>query len=119
MIYKRRTDEEWIGIIQACKSSSYSDIQWCQQNNISISTFYRKLNTLREKASLNELSKTIVPDEQEVVQVNFEDELPKSFHAVNSEVALHLNINGIAIDVLNSATQRTIENTLQSLRSLC
>lgn len=119
MTYKRRTDEEWIGIIQTCKSSGYSDIEWCQQNNISISTFYYKLNILREKASLNELPKAIVPDEQQVVQVNLKDELPTSFQATNDEVALRLNINGIAIDVLNSASQRTIENTLLSLRSLC
>lgn len=121
MAQTRRTEAEWINIIQTCKSSGYSDIEWCRLNNIPVSTFYRKLSILRDKACADDLSKPIVPDEQEVVEVNLHQEqpLPKVTQQVNNEVALRLNINGVTIDILNTAAKATIENTLQSLRSLC
>lgn len=37
---KRRSDEEWLSLIQQCRSSGFSDRVWCEQNDISINTFY-------------------------------------------------------------------------------
>lgn len=31
---KRRTDEEWLSLIQQCRSSGFSDRVWCEQNDI-------------------------------------------------------------------------------------
>lgn len=31
---KRRTDEEWLSLIQECRSSGFSDCAWCEQNDI-------------------------------------------------------------------------------------
>lgn len=116
-----RTDEEWIKIIQKCKSSGFSDIEWCKQNNIAVSTFYRKLNKLRIKACANEHTKPVIHDKQEVIEVNMHPEQLQSNQQplTNNDIALRLNINGITIDILNSAAKTTIENTLQSLRLLC
>lgn len=117
---QRRTVNEWMNIIQQCKSSGYSDSEWCRQNGIPISTFYRKLSDLRKKAVLDEPVKPILHEKQEVVQVNLRDESPNIIQQPSkNEVGLRLNINGITIDILNGAAKATIENTLQSLRSLC
>ena len=32
---KRRTDEEWLSLIQQCRSSGFSDRAWCEQNDFS------------------------------------------------------------------------------------
>ena len=32
---KRRTDEEWLSLIQQCRSSGFSDRVWCEQNDFS------------------------------------------------------------------------------------
>lgn len=119
MGYKIRSDKEWIAIIQTCKSSGYSDIEWCRRNNIAISTFYRRLNALRDKACVEALDKPVIRDEQEVVEVKLREQPTQPIALVNNEVALRLNINGVAIDILNNASKAIIENTLQSLRSLC
>lgn len=119
MAQMRRTDKEWMAIIHECKSSGYSDVEWCTQNNIPFSTFYRKLNLLRQKASLNEPSKPAIRVRQEVVEVNLSDDPPIMIQSPNNEVALRLNINGMTLDILNNAAKTTIENTLQSLRLLC
>lgn len=120
MAHKRRSDQEWLSIIQECKSSGYPDTEWCRQNNIPLSTFYSSLNRLRQKALIDKLDKPIIRDEQEVIEVHLQHEQPKPVdQGGNTEVGLRLNINGITIDILNSAAKTTIENTLQSLRSLC
>lgn len=31
---KRRTDEEWLSLIQQCRSSGFSDRVWCEQNDM-------------------------------------------------------------------------------------
>ena len=121
MAHKRRTDAEWIRIIQDCKSSSYPDSEWCRMNNITPSTFYRKLSILREKACVDDITKPVICDDQAVVEVNLHKEQPISLNTptATNEVALRLNVGGITVEILNSAAKATIENTLQSLRVLC
>jgi hypothetical protein len=46
----RRTDTEWMKLIQECRTSGSSDKEWCEQHSIPISTFYTKISTLRKKA---------------------------------------------------------------------
>lgn len=117
---KLRTDEEWMNIIHKCKSSGYSDTHWCRQNNIPVSTFYRKLSDLRKKAAMIEPVKPVLHEKQEVVQINLQEVPSTPIHQpAKTEVALRLTINGITIDILNSAAKSTIENTFQSLRTLC
>lgn len=115
---KRRTDNEWMAIIQECKSSGYTDSDWCKRNNISASTFYTKLKGFRKNAAMDEPVKAIIREKQEVVQVTLQEE-PKLRQYINNDVALRLNVNGVTIEILNNATKATIENTLHSLRSLC
>ncbi len=121
MAHKRRTDAEWISLIQDCKSSGYPDNEWCRINQIPPSTFYNKLKILREKACADDLSKPVICEEQAVIEVNLHQKEPAPVKEtiVSNEVALRLNVGGVTVEILNSATKATIENTLQSLRALC
>ena len=42
---KRRTDEEWMSLIQECRNSGFSDRAWREQNDISINTFYTPMQS--------------------------------------------------------------------------
>lgn len=119
MTYKRRSDDEWMAMIQKCKSSGYSDVEWCRLNGIPVSTFYRKLNLLREKAELRDMTKPVIQQQQDVVEVHFQNEITEPQKTVNQEVALCLHLNGIAVDIFNNATKATMENALNALRLLC
>lgn len=119
MAYKRRTDDEWMVMIQTCKASGYSDTEWCRRNGIALSSFYRKLHLLREKADLQEITKPVLQQQQEVVEVHFGDEFTQPQKIVSQQAALCLNLNGVAVDIFNNATKATIENTLHALRLLC
>ena len=46
----RRTDKEWLDLIQECRSSGLSDKCWCQEHHIHTSNFYYQIRRLRQKA---------------------------------------------------------------------
>ena len=46
----RRTDKEWLNLIQECRSSGLSDKCWCQEHHIHTSNFYYQIRRLRQKA---------------------------------------------------------------------
>ena len=116
---KRRTDQEWIELIQQCKASGYTDSEWCKLNGLSLSTFYTKLKLLRDKASLEEINKPVLHQRQEVVEVDFTEQPLQESPKLIQEVAVCLKLNGVGIEIFNTATQSTIENTLHALRMLC
>lgn len=42
--------QQWLGTIQAAKSSGLSNKTWCEQNGVSVSSFYRWMHLLRADA---------------------------------------------------------------------
>ena len=46
----RRSDEEWHQIILAARASGLSDYEYCRNNSITSSNFYRTLDRLRQQA---------------------------------------------------------------------
>lgn len=43
---KYRTDEEWLSLIQECRSSGLTDKQWCEAHQICPSNFYYQIKRL-------------------------------------------------------------------------
>ena len=50
MNHPARTDQEWLELITACRTSGLNDKDWCEQNAIPISTFYNAIRRLRKRA---------------------------------------------------------------------
>jgi hypothetical protein len=46
----RCTDEEWLNLIQECRSSGLSDKCWCEEHHIHTSNFYYQIRRLRKMA---------------------------------------------------------------------
>ena len=38
--HPRRTDQEWMALIQECRTSGLTDKAWCEQHHIQRSNFY-------------------------------------------------------------------------------
>lgn len=74
----RRTDQEWINLIQECRTSGLGDKDWCEQHGIPISTFYTKITRLLRKVCETPAAKhRIVWESQEVVPIPIIDEVPQ------------------------------------------
>ena len=75
----RRTDQEWMDLIQECRSSGISNRTWCEEHYIQPSTFYYHIRRLRKQAcSIPKSSAGTSVVRQEVVAVTFDEiESPK------------------------------------------
>lgn len=123
---KRRTDEEWLSLIQECRSSGFSDRDWCEQNNISINTFYNTITRLRKKAcmvpeaigSTMDVSPEIVPlllvGEAHSQMLDTTPQLPTD--VTPSGEALTIMVNGCKVAINNNARRDVIYHTISALR---
>lgn len=122
----RRTDTEWINLIQECRTSGISDKEWCDQHSIPISTFYTKISRLRKKAcDISAVQNHVVYQPQQVVPLKILDDSPlvcqgQTDEGVTERVsAVVLNIHGYRVEISNYAAKETILNTLSVLQQLC
>lgn len=68
---KYRTDEEWLSLIQECRSSGLTDKQWCEEHQICPSNFYYQIKRFRNRACEipeSQSKTTLATQKQEVVQ---------------------------------------------------
>lgn len=122
----RRTDTEWMDLIQECRTSGSSDKEWCEQHSIPISTFYTKISRLRKKAcDIPAVQNHVVYQPQQVVPLEILDESPPACQeqtdagATNHVPAVVLNIHEYRVEISNHAVKETILNTLSVLQQLC
>ena len=121
----RRTDEEWLNLIQECRASGFSDKYWCEQHHIHPSNFYYHIKRLRNKAcDIPESLNSLLSQKQEVVPLAFEEPivLPQTKQLSSlepSETAIRITVHGFQIEITNAAAGETIFNTLSALQRLC
>ena len=75
---KYRTDEEWLYLIQECRSSGLTDKQWCEAHQICPSNFYYQIKRFRNRACEipeSQSKTTLATQKQEVVQVHLNSQL--------------------------------------------
>lgn len=85
--YLRHADDEWLSIINECRSSDDSDRIWRQEHHITLSTFYYQIRRLQKKP----VAYIPVPVKsagraQEVIQIDLctQDRYPVPLSAVTS-----------------------------------
>ena len=125
---KRRTDAEWLALIQECRSSGFSDRAWCEQNDIPINTFYNTVTRLKRKACMvPETSGAKIDNAPEIVPLSFLEEshtqmsdsvrqLPADVSS--SDSALTVMLNGCKVTINNNACRDVIYHTISALREL-
>lgn len=122
----RRTDEEWMRLIQECRSSGLSDKCWCEEHHIHTSNFYYQIRRLRGKAcTIPEQVNSPFSKKQEVVQVSLDETVPypameKAPAASTSfEAAIRITVHGFQIEITNDAAEETVVHVLSMLPRIC
>ena len=123
------SDRRWYDVIQQCRTSGLSDNQWLQENNIKSATFYYHVKQLRKKSCdlpvstgrsnrHNEVQEVvpIILDEPKIISTPIPAE---TVTVSNATMAVRLTVNGISVEISNSATQDVIKNTLTALQYIC
>ena len=124
--HPRRTDEEWLSLIQECRSSGLSDKAWCEEHHIAASNLYYQIRRLRKMAcEIPEPTHSSLPGKPEIVQVSFDtpdgcriqESMPD--RKPSSETAIRLMVRGFQIEITNAADGETVFRTLSALQRLC
>lgn len=124
----RRTAQEWMELIQECRTSGMSDKDWCDMHHIQRSSFYYHIRRFRDSAcTIPEATLPVVHDKQEVVQLRISDSDPLPIHTPSlknsleftGDTVIRLTVHGIRIEITNAAAGETIANTITALQRLC
>ena len=124
----RRSEQEWMKLIQECRGSGLSDRAWCSEHDIPISTFYNRISYFRKKAcDIPSPARSAVQPSQQVVALSVvEDTGIPADSCVTQETgafsclpAVTLTIKGCRLEINNHAGKDTIRNTLIALQQLC
>ena len=128
MKHIHRTDDEWMELITRCRCSGLSDDRWCREHGIPVSTFYRHVKILRQKACDVPVSvKENISPKQEVVPVQVTDiqdlgRTKTGFPMPESgvgEPAVRIYLGSACIDVMNHADATLLSAAVMALKTLC
>lgn len=78
--YIRRTDDEWLSIINECRTSSCPDKFWCQEHNITLSTFYYQIRRLPKKTTVFPNQKILPPKSRKLYNSVSVGRMPSFLH---------------------------------------
>lgn len=94
---------QWAQVVSQCRSSGMSVRQWCQENGINISSYYKWQRKVYAAAQAQQ--------ERSFVEVK-----PVQSAAVGG-VAVTLRIAGAELDIHNGADATTVEAVLRAVKS--
>ena len=123
-----RTDDEGMELITRCRQSGLSDDRWCREHGIPVSTFYRHVKILRQKAcDVPAPIKGNIPQKQEVVPVQVTDiqkldRIENSFSMSGSRIqepAVRIHLESAYIDIMNHADTALLSAAVMALKTLC
>lgn len=132
MKHIHRTEEEWMELIIQCRRSGLSDERWCRDHDIPVSTFYRHVRILRQKAcDIPAPARESMFPKQEVVPVQVTD-IQKTLPALNrtetclstsgnsvQEPAIRIHLGIACIDVMDCADVALLSAAIMALKTSC
>ena len=115
-------------LITRCRQSGLSDDRWCREHGIPVSTFYRHVKILRQKAcDVPAAVKGNIPQKQAVVPVQVTDiqklnRIENSFSMSGSRIqepAIRIHLGSAYIDIMNHADTALPSAAVMALKTLC
>lgn len=128
----RRSDEEWHQIILAARASGLSDFEYCRDNSIPRSTFYRALTRLQKQAcefparsERSECKQEVVPINISELPISRADQIHPVSHVVDEpstasfEATMRITLGGGTLELTNHADTALVASILRMLNSRC
>jgi len=108
---------QWIEIIQECRSSGQTIGSWCAAHNVKPQSYYYWLKIVRTAAC--ESLPALKSDNQQIVAVKMPSHLTTSEPKVQNYAShVILRVGTVALELHNGATTDLIENTLKALANV-
>ena len=107
--------ENWRTLIQACRQSGQTVVNWCEQNNVNSKTYYYWLRKLRTQELDGKELPVPVPDEKPVAFKKLEVQTP----VTNTQAAVIIRLPNAIVEITEGTSQQTIQAVLLALQSIC
>lgn len=117
-IKKQLRHKEWAAMVQKCQESGKRVDIWCQENGIKVSTYYRRLNVLRNELVEGSEKQSIVPVSVSSAVTDANDMvIPNAvkLHS-SSKDKIIMRKNGMEIELPQSTSEDTILVLLRGLK---
>ena len=116
-IKKQVRHKEWAAMVSDCQASGKKVEEWCAENSINVSTYYKRLNVLRSELIDEAEKQSIVPVSVSASIANEADTdtaIPNA--AGSSEDKIIMRKDGIEITMPKSISEDTIFVLLKGLK---
>ena len=114
-IKKQVRHKEWAAMVQECQASGKRVDEWCQDNGVNVSTYYKRLSVLRTELIDGTEKQIIVPvSVSAAITDAAETVIPNT--AVSSRDKIVIRKNGIEIELPQNISNDTILALLKGLK---
>lgn len=107
--------EQWQKIIQECQNSGQTVVSWCEQNNVSIKSYYYWLRKLR----LSTMKESALPMNLPVEKPAVFKKLEVSAPLPDTKAAVIIRLPNATLEVNEGTSQQTVQAVLLALQSVC
>lgn len=107
--------DRWRTLIQTCQQSGQTVVNWCEENNINIKTYYYWLRKLRKQELCAKELPVPIPEEKPVMFKQLEVTSPLS----GTQAAVIIRLSQATLEIAEGASQQTIQAVLLALQSVC
>lgn len=107
--------ENWRTLIQNCQQSGQTVVNWCEQNNINIKTYYYWLRRLRKLELEGAELPALVSEDKPVAFKKLEVQTP----VARTQAAVIIRLHNATVEISEGTSQQTIQAVLLALQSLC
>lgn len=119
MQHPRRSNQEWLDLINNCRTSSMSITAWCSANTIPKGSYESAVKRLVRQGLLPASKKESLSAGQHVICVS-DFEHNKTYHNPQDDrTAVILEFHGARLQILHDAAPETIRSTLTVLQEFC
>lgn len=114
-IKKQVRHKEWAAMVQECQASGKRVDEWCQDNGVNVSTYYKRLSVLRTELIDGTEKQSIVPVSVSAAIADEADTvIPNA--AISSRDKIIIRKNGIEIELPQSISEGTVLLLLKGLK---
>ncbi len=115
-IKKQVRHKEWAAMVQECQSSGKNVEEWCNENGINISTYYKRLNVIRTELIEESENQSIVPVSVSAAVSDASDSvIANAVKECSCEDKIMMRKNGIEIELPQNISSDTIFALLRGL----
>ena len=119
MQHPRRSSQDWLELINSCRTSGMTISAWCQANTIPKGSYESAVKRLVRQGILAPSVKNNPSPLPHVICISDMEPNKKYPAPQDGRTAVILEAHGASLEILDGAAPETLRNTLAALRELC